>query len=146
MYYRIYICIIWIERLSFREKSRRFFASRRLSSVSRRTPIANGNSKMRRKSGSGACSAKFSRRTWACRACVRVRRYARENTTWAFLGVERGREEGLPDRGTIIWSWLETTSKIDIFLKVVVGTVARVATYECFVRDDSFAYDYHPFK
>lgn len=31
-------------------------------------------------------------------ACVRVRRYARENTTWAFLGVERGREEGLPDR------------------------------------------------
>lgn len=100
---------------------------------------------MRRISGSGACSAKFSRRT--CRACVRVRRYARENTTWAFLGVERGREEGLPRSGRSFDRDSRPRARSIFFLKVVVvGTVARVATYECFVRDDSFAYDYHPFK
>jgi len=57
------------EKLFFMKK---VFALWRLSSVSCRTRIANGNSKMRRKSGSGACSVKFSRRTLACRACVRA--------------------------------------------------------------------------
>lgn len=83
------------QKAIFSWKKSMVFPSWRLSSVSR-ILIANGNSKMRRKSGSGTCNAKFSRRT--CRACVRVRKYARENTTWAFLGVERRREEGLPDR------------------------------------------------
>jgi len=81
-------------------------------------------------------------RAWV-RACTY--RYTRENTTWAFLGVERGREEGLPNQDDHLIVTRDHEQD-RYFFKVIVGIVARVATYECFVRDDNFAYNYHPFR